>query len=158
MGFEIATNPPLATAQPPFLLLTYQSPNVESWQLETLLFPSMGEFAFTRRMIRSITLMAVNSYATLQAGNNQRIGTYLFLTRDGQQKSTVLPAAFIWTGITTSDEEERPMAYWHEPFAYPARGGDGMTIHVPGDADATPVQDWELYIELGEELPTRRPG
>ncbi len=159
MGFEIATNPPLATSQPPGLLLTYTSPNVQSWQKEVLLLPTIGEFAFTRRMIHSITLISTARPATVQVFNNQRIGSYIFLTSSGQQKSTIVPTAFLWFGLAPDgDDEELVMAFWHNPFPFPARGGDGMTILVPGDADATPTQDWELYIELGAEVPPPRPG
>ncbi len=159
MGFEIATNPPLATSQPPGLLLTYTSPNVDSWQEETLLLPSMGEFGFTRRMVHTILMRAINRPTSIQVFNNQNIGTYLFLTRDGQQKSSIISTRLFWVGVPGGgDDEELPMALWHNPFPFPVRGGDGMTINTPGDADATPIQDFELYIELGPELPAPRPG
>lgn len=157
MGFE--TDDTLGRSQPPNLILGFTSPNVDGWQLEQLLLPTMGENAFTRRMCKSIFLISSNSPTTEQFSSEKRVASHVSVFTEGnQRKSMRVLAVFYRVGLVGNNFENVPCCQWINPFDFPLRGGDRMEVLVPGDADATPVQDWELTIELGPELRPPRPG
>lgn len=155
MAFEVQSSGP--ESQPPNLIIVGVASNVDSWDEQTMSIPISGEKAFTQRMLILMVLRAINAPTAVQIPDTTRASTWCILERSGQQASIHTPTRIYGLGATgQSDAESAPMAWWNNPFHVPVRGGDNITVFVPGDADATPIQDWELECLFGPELQGRR--
>lgn len=142
----------LGTSSPPGLLLIATSANVNSWRRETFTVPNTGKNGFQRRNLERLVLLATNGPATSQLIKTDFSATFAFLTRRGQNVTLHVPARIYFTSNTDgNDVESSPIAWWDHPFPLPVRGGDDLTVFVPGDANATPTQDWELHMLFGNE-------
>ncbi len=143
----------LAQAEPPFLLISASSANVNDWNEEVISIPTTGNQAFTRRLLLYASLRAVNNASTVQLDPVARICTYMYLQRGGQIVSPYIKAEIHHMGATgNSNVEQLPMAVWERPLPYPVRGGDDLIFHTPGDASGTPTQDWQLNLMFGVEI------
>ncbi len=152
MAWEISAA--LAQSVPPYQLFSATSANVDSWSEEILTLPSGDELGFRRRRIISIDCRATASAATSQlSGTIFDYATYCFLSRLGKAVTPhVMTRIYRTAKGPGTDLEIAPIFQWLNPFLSPARGGDSLTVLIPGDANATPTQDWEINVMMGKEL------
>lgn len=151
MAFEVQATS--AESQPPNLIIVGVASNVDSWDNQTLVIPNSGEKGFTRRALQLMVLRATNGAATAQLSSDANVATHAVLSRGGKSVSIHIPSRLYISGIVQQgDTEGSPLCWWNNPFVDAVRGGDSITIFVPGDADATPIQDWELELQFGREL------
>lgn len=155
MALEIV--PLLGEAAPPKLLIIATVVNVDGWDEDFVTLPTTGSKAFTRRRIEQMILRGTTSPATAQIPDSLRAASYTFVTRGGQDVSPHVPTRVFVTSLGgNSNTANIPIMWWHNPFPDPVRGGDALTVLIPGDANASPVQDWELSILCGKELTGHR--
>ncbi len=130
------------------------SDNVNSWTEETFQLPANGApQSMRRRFLLYMSFHAVNVPATLQVAPAENIGTYFFIKRGARVITPKMMAILYHVGVATAsgDLETLPTASWTNPLNFALLGGDVITVAIPGDADATPNQDWQLDILMGPE-------
>jgi len=132
-------------------MYTFGATNPDSWVDLTATFPA-DETAFRQRFILQAVLRALNDPTTAQVVGSDRACGLLHIQRDGANMSPRIPALVYFTGGSAADTELRPIMYWSLPFPFPVRPADVLNTHFPGDADATPAQDWTFEILLGPEI------
>lgn len=150
MAFEF--NTALGQASPPNLLYVAESANVDSWALETVQMPKDGPLQMNRRRVIYLALRAINTPATAQFASADNIATFFFFSRAGKQVTPHLYTRLYQTGGTNGNANTLPAAWWQSPLIPPVHGDDILNIAVPGDSNATPVQDWQLSLLMGPEL------
>ncbi len=150
MSFEIDEN--LGQSSPPNFLFIATSSNVNSWLEETMTIPQTTNLGINRRRILLMSVRATTVASTPQILPVDRAASYFFFTRNGKVVTPHVMAPLYLMAFPTGNTEALPIAQWINPPIPPIRGGDILTILVPGDADATPAQDWELNMYLGPEL------
>lgn len=151
MPFEITEG--LGASSPPNLLIIATEDNIDGWVEDVMnALPTTGNLAMNRRHLIELTLFATNSPSTAQLGEDSRASTYFFITRRGQRVTQRVMAPIHMHGGGGSNTANRPMAHWLNPLPFPLRGGDVLNILIPGDANATPTQDWEINALFGREL------
>lgn len=154
MAFEIDVQ--LGVSAPPNLLLIGTSSNTNSWADIEMVMPVAGNnvLAVNRRQLLHVTLRAISAPTTAQFGSTENISSYLLITRKGQNVTPHIFTQVFQTGLAGGglDAQDLPVAQWINPLAFPLRGGDEVHVLVPGDANATPIQDWQLQVLLGAEL------
>lgn len=151
MAFEIITT--LGQSAPPNLLFTCTSDDVDGWKAETLTLPLSGSHVLNRRELLLMSLRAVNAAATVQIIETERCSSFFFVSRGGQVVTPHIAAPIYLMGQSPGgDSETLPMCQWVKPLPFSLRAGDVITVLVPGDADGTPTQDWQLDVLFGREL------
>ncbi len=143
----------LAVAAPPNLIIAGTSDNLNSWSLETLLLPFDGNSGINRRNLLMMCFFATTAPSSLQFLREWNISTFFTVSRGGQLVSArIHTQIFVTSAGSSSDSASNPNAQWINPLPFPLRGGDIISTMVPGDANATPVQDWEINCMFGPEL------
>ncbi len=143
----------LGQAAPPGLLIVATASDVDSWTELGFDIPTKDPQSFVRRRLLHMTMRAVSSAATSQILATQFITTHTFIVRKGQTVTPHIQSSFFGHyGVASSDSEGLPICQWVSPFNFPLRGGDCITVNIPGDANASPTQDWRLEMLFGAEL------
>ncbi len=142
----------LVQAPPPYQVISGVSLNVNSWSGESFDLPTTGEGALHKRYLLELILESFTDSSTSQFSVDARIMTTVILNRTGNNLSPPIPTEIFKTGVLAGDSDGNYTCIWRNPFPYPLLGGDRLTVKVPGDANATPLADWNLHALFGPEI------
>ncbi len=131
-----------SSGQGRFLLLQYADNNIGEWTLSTCLLPD----DYPNIWVSRISGLVVSATAAQLLPTEQAWGT-LYVTRGGDRITANQPWLWRPSGKADADSEIDAQAFSESPpFDFPLRAGDTILASAPGDTDATPTADYNIYI------------
>lgn len=134
----------IGSAAHPILVFTFD--NVNSWAELDCVVPATD---FERGLpLWRLVLRAKGAASTAQFATGDNMATYAVQVRAGENISSHVVEAIRRGGVIGGDFETTSMVMWTNPFRELIRAGDTIRILCPGDANASPIQDWEVTLEF----------
>jgi len=132
-------------------VINFTQSDINGWLLVTAQIPSNPFFA--EAILGRVSMHATSVAATLQYGVDNRLCSYTIIDRGNNFVTPRVYAPLYTSSLGGNvDTELIPVCFWDFPFKVPVRPLDKIGFLVPGDADATPTQDWAFELEC---LPLR---